>query len=68
MKVSHRLTLGKPLKIERISFFTVDMPYYKSDEKATEKILKAIEMCGEIDTDHGAVADEDGEMGGRNDY
>jgi hypothetical protein len=33
------------------SFFALDLPNYTKDEICSEKLIKAITLCGEIDTD-----------------
>jgi hypothetical protein len=54
-------------------FFTIDLPEYKEKAIMKKRILTAIELCGEIDTDYGAgnIADEGGNAGaggGDSDY
>ena len=48
-------------------FFQIDVPRYTKDSIARDKILYAIEACGEIDTDAGGHQriDEDADLFGR---
>ena len=50
-------------------FFTIDLPVYNDKETMKKRILTAIELCGEIDTDNNAeyIPDEDGNRR-NNDY
>jgi hypothetical protein len=43
-------------------FFQIDFPEYNDKETMKKKIITAIELCGEIDTDYNEnnIADEDG--------
>jgi len=48
-------------------FFTLDLPFYTKDDICKSRIVTAITMCGEIDTDYGArsiVNDDDTREGG----
>ncbi len=61
-KSSLKLILGKTfLKINNISFFQLDLPAYTTDEICKKRIVTAITMCGEIDTDNSAnyIPDDD---------
>lgn len=52
-------------------FFSIDIPEYKSEKIMRAKILTAITMCGEIDTDGTAMEDFNGDRiprGHGNDY
>eukprot|EP00806_Schmidingerella_arcuata_P005908 Macronucleus_6378.p1 GENE.Macronucleus_6378~~Macronucleus_6378.p1 ORF type:complete len:155 (+),score=28.85 Macronucleus_6378:1-465(+) len=42
-------------------FFEIDLPCYKSDKIMREKLLTAITLCGEIDTDGTAMEDFNGD-------
>ena len=42
-------------------FFSIDMPEYQSDKMMRDKLLVAITMCGEIDTDGTAMTDFNGD-------
>ena len=44
------------LPISHTCFFTLDLPRYPSVEIAKERILFAIQFCGDIDADHAAHA------------
>mmetsp|Transcript_1322 Transcript_1322/g.1477 ORF Transcript_1322/g.1477 Transcript_1322/m.1477 type:complete len:93 (-) Transcript_1322:65-343(-) len=44
----------KVLPQSHTCFFQLDLPRYTKDNFAREKILYAIETCGEIDTDAGS--------------
>lgn len=51
------------------SFFQLDLPFYTEDEVCKSRIVTAITMCGEIDTDYGSrsIVNDDGERGEDND-
>ena len=42
-------------------FFSIDMPEYQTDKMMRDKLLTAITMCGEIDTDGTAMTDFNGD-------
>ena len=43
-------------------FFSVEIPKYKTDKIMRDKILTAITLCGEIDTDGTAMEDFNGDQ------
>ena len=47
-------------------FFSIDMPEYPSDKVMREKLLIAITMCGEIDTDYTPMRDFNGDRNNAN--
>ena len=53
-------------------FFSVDIPFWETDEICRSRLLGAITLCGEIDTDGTAMEDFNGDRirrgGGGDDY
>jgi hypothetical protein len=54
---------GRPrdsLPISHTCFFRIDLPDYSSEEVLRQRLLYAIQYCGDIDADRGAhdIADE----------
>ena len=64
-KAKHRVDFARQMKENALPqahtcFFSIDMPHYSTDKKMREKLLTAITLCGEIDTDGTAVEDFNG--------
>ena len=72
MEGSHKVDFARNMNANSLPqahtcFFSVDLPIYKSDKIMRQKLLTAITLCGEIDTDGTAMEDFNGNAigGGR---
>lgn len=49
------MVIISPKLIYAYSFFQLDLPVYTTDEICKQRLITAITMCGEIDTDGSAA-------------